>query len=475
MAAVRAVKSGNWSDPTVWSTGTVPTSGDTVYSNTFTVTIDQDVLIGDTNNYNVNAGSFISGQWYEVVEIGTTNFTTVNGSNTVGAIFLANAAGSGTGIARTVATLTNAANTGAGASVGGGFSLSTNRRIHSWLRPSTSILLTITASGGIIEIIGVAYGSATNNIFGNTHEGNSTINFIGNLMGGLAGFANNTSFRNNSSGTFNVTGEVNGGVGGNTSYGIINTSNGIVNITGIVRGGNGSITSHGAVNTGTGTINIIGDVYGGGSSNGTAHAGVVNTGSSGTINITGNVYGGPRQTCRGVTIDAGTLNLIGNVYAGTGPSANGVSSSSFATTTNINFLGSSYDDINGNVAFFVRKIRNLSIPPQAVRVRAVNGLSTTVTYYTVDNSVWDYPAIQDVRNGVFYANNNLIGNCKIPSLNNVVYNVPVDNTLGTAVLKPENVWDYLKNNIDTEGSIGERLKNAVTANDMGKILIDTLT
>ena len=40
MANVFAVKSGNWSDPTVWNNGILPTSVDDVYSNTFTVTVD---------------------------------------------------------------------------------------------------------------------------------------------------------------------------------------------------------------------------------------------------------------------------------------------------------------------------------------------------------------------------------------------------------------------------------------------------
>jgi hypothetical protein len=40
MANIYAVKTGNWSDTTVWNTGALPTSADDVYSNTFTVTVD---------------------------------------------------------------------------------------------------------------------------------------------------------------------------------------------------------------------------------------------------------------------------------------------------------------------------------------------------------------------------------------------------------------------------------------------------
>jgi hypothetical protein len=50
MANVYAIKSGNWSDPTVWNTGTLPTSSDDVRSGTFTVTVDQNVAVLSLRN-----------------------------------------------------------------------------------------------------------------------------------------------------------------------------------------------------------------------------------------------------------------------------------------------------------------------------------------------------------------------------------------------------------------------------------------
>ena len=48
MAFIETVASGNWSDPSIWSTGTVPGDGDTVRINSgHTVVIDQDLTIGD--------------------------------------------------------------------------------------------------------------------------------------------------------------------------------------------------------------------------------------------------------------------------------------------------------------------------------------------------------------------------------------------------------------------------------------------
>ena len=59
MANVYAVKSGNWSDTTVWNTGSLPTSADDVYSNNYTVTIDIDVNVNTIRGYGAyNGGMF---------------------------------------------------------------------------------------------------------------------------------------------------------------------------------------------------------------------------------------------------------------------------------------------------------------------------------------------------------------------------------------------------------------------------------
>jgi hypothetical protein len=50
MAIVYAVKTGNWSDTTVWNTGALPTSADDVYPNTFTVTINQNITVASLQN-----------------------------------------------------------------------------------------------------------------------------------------------------------------------------------------------------------------------------------------------------------------------------------------------------------------------------------------------------------------------------------------------------------------------------------------
>ena len=79
MAIVYAVKTGNWSDTTVWNTGALPTSADDVYSNNFTVTVNQNINVISLRNgatIGVNAG----GQFTGVAGITDVCDTIVNGA-----------------------------------------------------------------------------------------------------------------------------------------------------------------------------------------------------------------------------------------------------------------------------------------------------------------------------------------------------------------------------------------------------------
>ena len=92
MANRYAVKSGNWSDTTVWDGGTLPGAGDVVRPNTYTVTIDQDITVGtlrnDASSPAVASGSFVISTNRvvnaEIVGSGTTNgMVTISAAVTV--------------------------------------------------------------------------------------------------------------------------------------------------------------------------------------------------------------------------------------------------------------------------------------------------------------------------------------------------------------------------------------------------------
>ena len=93
MAIVYAVKTGNWSDTTVWNTGALPTSADDVYPNTFVVTINQNITVKSLDNRATTGvtagGQFTMGGSFNIVADtinsgGTANFllyTTPAGAN----------------------------------------------------------------------------------------------------------------------------------------------------------------------------------------------------------------------------------------------------------------------------------------------------------------------------------------------------------------------------------------------------------
>jgi len=55
----------------------------------------------------------------------------------------------------------------------------------------------------------------------------------------------------------------------------------------------------------------------------------------------------------------------------------------------------------------------------------------------------------------------------VPALESVIFGVPVDNTVGTAALTPQNVWGYARLSATEIGSIGDRLRNAATTQAVG--------
>lgn len=96
-----------------------------------------------------------------------------------------------------------------------------------------------------------------------------------------------------------------------------------------------------------------------------------------------------------------------------------------------------------------------------------------VTFYTAD-SIVELPLQSDVRLGTNYGNNNYTGTLAVPNPNQVSYGVATDNTVGTAVLTPDDVWNAQTSAMNTDGSIGKRLKNSSTVDSTGDQLSSLL-
>jgi hypothetical protein len=353
MAIVRAVKTGVWSDTTVWNTGSLPLAADDVYSNTFTVTVDIDVTVLSINNNattGVNAGgAFITTGSNNRSVTATNGFTSV--ASTTTPVFRHQGSGTTTlngdlrplgGNNWTVFLESsgnliingNLLNTSSAGHInmlissGGNVTVNGNVTTISSNNPSitnASLVGTLTINGNITFNGTTCISNGNVVITGNiTANGGTvitntsgTVTITGNCVCNEGGILTNVSgivsitgdisqnsvgsprraVEQTGNGVITIIGNLSGcaAVLNTNSRCIVNTSNGIINITGVVGSGTSVATNslnYVVHNTANGTINITGTINGSSLSSSTTNGvnGVRNSGL-GTINITGNVNG----------------------------------------------------------------------------------------------------------------------------------------------------------------------------------------
>jgi hypothetical protein len=374
MAIIFATQSGNWSSPSTWVGGVVPTSVDDVFSNTRTITIDVDITaITLRNTSNVSPAITQGGSFVVSGGSGTRNIT----------------------LTGTASLLVAGVNSGFAA--------------------ATTPLLNITATASAITNInanligGIGNSNTPINVVIN---GNSTVNITG-RVGPSAQF--NAALLSQFSGaTINIVGSV---FGSAAAQGINITQPATVTVTGNVTGNN--ISSGAGIQVGAvTTINVTGNVFGGAVN---AAAQGINTAVSGsTVNIIGNLTGGGAAEALGD--NAGTtnaFNITGNCF----------SSSSRPAVVG---LGPTLVTINGNMvntsnvnAVFAQRMR---ISPSAAQSWTFQTSGSDRQLLTT-NAFTDYPSVNDVRFGVTYSNlGSLTGAARIPDPDSVLFGVLVGPT-----------------------------------------------
>ena len=442
MATARAIANGNWSSTSTWNGGVLPGNGDTVYANGFNVTINQNITIGGANNPTVNAGSLVSGQWYEIDFVGTTSWTSIGAaSSSTGTAFLATGVGSGTGTAKALATLTTAANTPAGAAAGGSFAMSATFNISTDLRPGTTTCLTVTgATNATLNGVRVLGGSATN-AHGCNYNSTGTLTLQNSTFTGSAVAA--SALNNATTGTISIEGgcQFNGGTSVN-AVALNNTSTGSVTVSGSNSFTAGSTTStFGLNNASTGSITITGScTFTGGSANAVALNN--NSGGSITVNAPCTFTAGSSSGCFALNnASTGTIIVAQSTFTASA-FVNAVSITN--TSADVRLTGDFLDHWSGWKAVSGNKWR-LGATPTAARTRyALAGTTDSyVTMFTADNTGFGLPAATDVRSGVSYGGGAVTGLCAVPAAGSVALGVPIDNTTGTAVLTIANVQSAL--------------------------------
>ena len=406
MANIWATKTGNWSDTTVWNLGRLPTNGDVVAANGYTVTINMDLT----------------------------------GTNAPAAIQTSNIGGT----------------------AGGTFSIASNRQIG-----DASNVISVGGTGSTTTVITIQAGTYNVNFYVNVtgvsgsgahgilNYSTGTVTVTGNATGGSSSYA--SGIHNSSTGTVSVTGNATGGSDSN-AYGIRNNSTGTVSVTGNATGGSGS-GAHGILNYSTGTVSVTGNVVPASSTNAT---GVYNS-STGTITINGDVYGGRNQPSafanNGIITINGDLRWD-NANSNTAAISTGVDGK-IILNGNVMHLYATTGNYGTTLTVGRVLMRNGANTYTAYAEDNGTGVATgnPVMHYGTSLHSGSMPNESNVRYGTAYGpGDSRTGTCYVPSPASVLYGVPVDNTVGTATIDAASiasaVWNALRSSYSTTGTFG---------------------
>jgi hypothetical protein len=299
MATKNATKNGVWSDPTVWNGGTLPSSGDDVYANTFTVDIDQNVTVATIRT---TSGSGITAGGGFTHTAGTHAIAITGGilpatHNGVTSTYILTLSG---GAPTVTATVTASGTAGRhGISMTGG-----TPRVIGTVTGGTA-----SAAAYAIVVQGTAVAIITGNVVGAASTATiliasttCTLTVNGSVSGGSAGSCRGIWM--NSAGTVNINGSITAGTQ-SSAHAVDVTTAGTLTTTGNITGGLAGTTPPNGVNvTAAATVNISGGTLTGGTG--------TTTGSANAVSITGAAV----VTVTNCTLDAGsgTFDSAAGVY-----------------------------------------------------------------------------------------------------------------------------------------------------------------
>jgi hypothetical protein len=164
--------------------------------------------------------------------------------------------------------------------------------------------------------------------------------------------------------------------------------------------------------------------------------------------VTGNVYGGLTTSAVGIATSNGPQlnNIVGNVISNVGPaySSSGTNNDTivgniYASSTQVGATNNGGFTITGNLFnsggyMAVRTQRVFINTSNQIQWLVQNQSSTNIQLYSADYFVGS-PATSNVRLGVTYGvGGSLTGTLAVPPASSVAVAVPVDNTVGTAII-----------------------------------------
>ena len=497
MAVILSAQSGDFTSPTTWVGGVVPTIGDEAqcqagHNISITTSISCDLLskVGASgggylfyNNITITANIqskatggyaaiFAGPNPQTVTIIGNVTGSTVGASFAVGVGGTMNLTGNVTGGSFNGSDGVQVQSSGAVANIIGNI-------LGGTISGASGVHILITTSGATTSISGNITGRGGHGVFcpttsaTNLSISNSTIQ--GGTGAGINGISysspstlilTNSSLRGGSSttthglnnigaATITVNGNCTGGI--STGHGLQNASTGTINIFGNCQGGLG--TSYGLNNAAGATISIVGNCTGG-----TANAFGANNAGLGIISISDSSTGGTGGAGV-VNASTGTISIRKVVGNGYGPGSSGVIAAVGAINSGLGIIN--IEEIEyGTLGMSPTSGAGFRLKKLSTNTAKFNYCDTVGSKTLVDATGGQMPATTDVRFGISYASGALTGVCYVPTAGSVAAGTPVDNTVGIATLTAANVQAALAAEIVKIGEIhaihGLDIANALT-------------
>ena len=344
MAQRAAVANGNWSSTSTWNGGVLPSAGDIVASNGFTVTIDVNANVDSITNAATTVTTAVPIMTSNTAPSGIASNSGTTGWNPAYTAFNGD-----------VSNITFAGNTVVGEFVAyeftspkkigqfsirfNGTSVSINFSLDAWDGSNWVTIGTHNTSGGTtspvfsnptayikyrIQFLTAGVYTQINEIYmfealsvaavaGGTFNLNSGVTVT--CTGGNGIYAGNaTCLTYTGTGTSTINANINPltVTPGSYTYTLVHNGTGILNINGNLYvandcGNRGCLTL-----TGSGTLNVVGNLFG---AQGFCSSPGVSATTSGIFNLVGNVYGGGNVTALNL-IGTSVTTITGNLYGG---------------------------------------------------------------------------------------------------------------------------------------------------------------
>lgn len=426
MANISAAKSGNWSDTTVWNGGVLPGANDVAYSNTYTVTIDQDITVQRLANVS-GTGITAGGAFVVSAVTGTRNISCTSGLGNVGGTFI----GATGGLLQITATSGTVAL--GSTNIQGGAT-------------TNYVALLISGAGVTVTQSGTVTGGTGATAYGAQSTAVNTLTF-GNITGGSGSSGINIT----ASATV-TTGTVTAGTTSASAHGISISGAAATLTTGTVTGGTNGGYAIFLTNASTSSVTCT-TVTG-------ATVDAINVASAATTNATintGNIIAGTTGYAINIGQASCTVNVDGTV------TANGVPAFVSTVTGTFRFKGPLYHSVNGIAPIYSTNWK--VYPSTATFYQVYDDEDAPLTgrpNQLTSSATATYPGTADVRSGVSY--NSTSGAVVIPAASNVTYGVAVDNTTGSAVLTQSGITSA---EVATGVSLATRMLNTATTDTTG--------